>query len=391
MLSWLAPLLVFGLVVFVHELGHFLAAKWAGVYAPRFSIGFGPALWRKRWGETEYVIAALPLGGYVRMASKEDEAVAFIEGGTEAGATSVTAREWDEQAMQPFGPRPVPPERHFESKPLGKRLIILVAGVTFNAILALVVSTGVFATFGRPYLAPVIDSVTAGGAAAAGGLRGGDSVMTIDARPVKTWEEMVDLVGAAAGRELAMKVKRGQDTLTLRVVPAPTKVADPRSGRDTTLGRVGAAVRPVIGRDPVPLSRAAADGWRWTAGSAFAIVGIVRGLFAGSVGLETLGGPIAIARTSVEAAESGVETLLMLLAFLSINLAVLNLLPIPVLDGGSIVINVLEGIRGKPFSQRTRNNVLKVGIVALLLIFIIVMKNDVFRLFADIRSWVAGR
>src|SRR5919112_1852168 len=154
LLAYLAPLVVFGLVVFVHELGHFLAAKACGVYAPRFSIGFGPALWRKRWGETEYVLAALPLGGYVRMASREDESMAFIEGGTEhpAGEVATTGgnaagravddhtgdprpKDWDPNALAPFGPHPVPEHRWFESKPLVARLFILLAGVTMNAIL----------------------------------------------------------------------------------------------------------------------------------------------------------------------------------------------------------------------------------------------------------------
>jgi len=150
MLSWLAPILVFGLVVLVHELGHFLAAKWLGVYAPRFSIGFGPALWRRRFGETEYVLAALPLGGFVRMASREDEATAFLEGGSEqqkvpaVGASSsptitgeqhaveAKPKDWDPNAMIPFGPKPVPENRWFESKPLWGRLIIMLAGVTMT-------------------------------------------------------------------------------------------------------------------------------------------------------------------------------------------------------------------------------------------------------------------
>jgi regulator of sigma E protease len=125
MLSWLAPIIVFGLVVFVHELGHFLAAKATGVYAPRFSIGFGPALLKKRWGETEYVLAALPLGGYVRMASREDEATAFLEGGSENSATAAAPKDdFDPNAMIPFGPKPIPESRWFESKPLVLRLVI---------------------------------------------------------------------------------------------------------------------------------------------------------------------------------------------------------------------------------------------------------------------------
>jgi regulator of sigma E protease len=384
MLSWLAPILVFGLVVFVHELGHFLAAKWAGVYAPRFSIGFGPALWRKRWGETEYIIAALPLGGYVRMASKEDESVAFIEGGTEDPAKPVESKDWDPQAMQPFGPKPVPPERHFETKSLGARLVILFAGVTMNVILALVVSTGVIAGYGKPYLAPVLDSVIAERPAARAGLAAGDSIISVDGQPVKTWEEMVDRVGAASGREIPFVLKRDNQTLTVRVTPEPTEVKDPLTGKDTLVGRVGAAPRLVVGRDAVPVGQAISEGWNWTWGSAFAIVGVVRGLFSGAVGMDNLGGPIAIARTSVEAAQSGAETLLMLVAFLSINLAVLNLLPIPVLDGGNILLNIAEAIRGKPFSTQAKSHVLRLGLVALALIFFVVMMNDIKALASSI-------
>ena len=116
MLAILAPLLVFGLVIFVHELGHFLAAKAAGVYAPRFSIGFGPALWRRRFGETEYVLAALPLGGYVRMASRLDEDMATLEGGSEQRSAKAEGdRDFDPNAMIPFGPLPIPDHRLFES------------------------------------------------------------------------------------------------------------------------------------------------------------------------------------------------------------------------------------------------------------------------------------
>src|SRR5690242_13644328 len=133
MLAILAPILVFGLVIFVHELGHFLAAKAMGVYAPRFSIGFGPSLFRKRWGETEYILALLPLGGYVRMASRLDEDAAFLEGGAER-APVATDRDYDPNAMIPFGPQPIPEHRLFESKALPARLLILFAGVTMNVV-----------------------------------------------------------------------------------------------------------------------------------------------------------------------------------------------------------------------------------------------------------------
>ena len=142
-LPWLGPLIVFGLVVFVHELGHFIAAKVFRVYAPRFSIGFGPALWRKRWGETEYVLAALPLGGYVRMASRDDATASSLEGGNENESLPADDPRYDPAAMMPFGPHPVPAERTFESKPLWPRLIIMVAGVTLNIVLARVVLTAI--------------------------------------------------------------------------------------------------------------------------------------------------------------------------------------------------------------------------------------------------------
>ncbi len=161
MLDWFDPfrvilafVFVLGVVVFVHELGHFLAAKLTGVYAPRFSIGFGKALWRRRWGETEYILAAIPLGGYVRMASKEDETMAALEGGGETPAAApetvggsgvrVVGEEkrpadWDPNALAPFGPVPVPENRLFESKSLLARLFIMVAGVTMNIVLGFLV------------------------------------------------------------------------------------------------------------------------------------------------------------------------------------------------------------------------------------------------------------
>src|SRR5580704_17965151 len=130
---WLAPILVFGVVIFVHELGHFLAAKITGVYAPRFSIGFGSALWHHRWGETEYRLAVLPLGGYVRMASRDDESAAMLEGGGEERGPGTEGSDPD--ALMPFGSKPIPPDRWFESKPLGARIVIKLSGVFMNALL----------------------------------------------------------------------------------------------------------------------------------------------------------------------------------------------------------------------------------------------------------------
>jgi regulator of sigma E protease len=391
MLTWLAPLIVFGLVVFVHELGHFLAAKAVGVYAPRFSIGFGPALWRKRWGETEYVLALLPLGGYVRMASREDQATAFLEGGSEerdvpeVGANAVPAtvtgaertRDWDPDALKPFGPKPIPEHRWFESKRLIARLFILIAGVTMNAVLAVVLEIGTIAAYGRPYLPAVVDSVVAGDPAARAGLMRGDSIVAIDGTPITEWQQLLGHVSGAAGRTINIEVVRGGERRTLSVSPEARQVESQITGRSERVGRMGAAPRSKLAREQMTFPEAIVAGWNKTWENASGIVQIVRGLFSGAVSTSQLGGPISIGVVSVQAAQGGLETLLLLIAFLSINVAVLNLLPVPILDGGQILLNVLETAKGSAFSARTREYILRAGLLAIALLFALVMFNDI--------------
>ena len=390
MLIWLAPILVFGLVVFVHELGHFLAAKALGVYAPRFSIGFGPALWRRRWGETEYVLALLPLGGYVRMASRQDQATAFLEGGnedrevTEVGANAVPPtitgpereRDWDPNAMKPFGPKPVPDHRWFESKPLVGRLFILVAGVTMNVILTLVINVGSVAHYGRLYTPPVVDTVLEGRPAALAGLQRGDSIVAIDGSPVTEWQQLIDRVSASPGRTVALEVVRDGSRRTVSVRPEEREVQNELTGRKVRLGRVGAGPVRRFAREQIPFADAVVIGSDSTWKQASGIVDLVRGIFAGDVSTSQLGGPIAIAQVSVQAARYGLETLFGLIALLSINVAVLNMLPVPILDGGQILLNVLEAAKGSAFSERTREYILRVGLVAIALLFVLVMFND---------------
>ena len=390
MLIWLAPILVFGLVVFVHELGHFLAAKALGVYAPRFSIGFGPALWRRRWGETEYILALLPLGGYVRMASRQDQATAFLEGGnedrevTEVGANAVPPtitgpereRDWDPNAMKPFGPKPVPDHRWFESKPLVGRLFILVAGVTMNVILTLVINVGSVAHYGRLYTPPVVDTVLEGRPAALAGLQRGDSIVAIDGSPVTEWQQLIDRVSASPGRTIALEVVRDGSRRTVSVRPEEREVQNELTGRKVRLGRVGAGPVRRFAREQIPFADAVVIGSDSTWKQASGIVDLVRGIFAGDVSTSQLGGPIAIAQVSVQAARYGLETLFGLIALLSINVAVLNMLPVPILDGGQILLNVLEAAKGSAFSERTREYILRVGLVAIALLFVLVMFND---------------
>lgn len=489
MLAWLAPLIVFGIVVFVHELGHFLAAKATGVYAPRFSIGFGPALLRKRWGETEYILAALPLGGYVRMASREDETMALIEGGGEkapptaphhgahpgavAEAAGVAAGEsrphdWDPDAMYPFGPKPVPANRWFESKPLWARLVIMLAGVTMNVLLALVVSVALYAAYGRQivptrtvgvvggaaaaafggrvapgdtivrvggepvrnwsdvqrrllaapepvsvvtnrdsvvlaragqagsrerrqlvsgveYFVPaVVDSVVPSMPAARAGLLRGDSIVAFDGTPMRSFAQVSRAINEAAGRDVRLGIVRGAQPLTLSVRPESSTVVDELSGRTQVKGRIGFVPRQLeVVRERMPLGEAVVQGWNETWSMTGDVVDIVKRLARREVSVRQLGGPIQIARTSVAAARQGLDYLLYLIAFLSVNVAVLNLLPIPILDGGQVLLNVAEAVKGRAFSARTREYILRAGLVAIGLLFVTVMWNDISRIISD--------
>jgi regulator of sigma E protease len=389
MLAWLAPILVLGLVVFVHELGHFLAAKMVGVYAPRFSLGWGKAIWRWRpaGGETEYVISALPIGGYVRMASRDDETMAKIEGGTETAPpeTEQQGPNWDPEAMVPHGPKSVPPDRWFESKPVLGRVFILMAGVTMNAILTVVVATSIYAGFGRAVVPAVEDTVVVGKPAAAAGFQKGDSVVTLDGGAIRNWSEFLEGVSARPGATMTVGVVRGGAPVSLTVTAESRTEPDPGTGAPRTVGRIGMGPVNRVSREPVGFGQAIGLGWRSTVNMAGAVTGVLGGLFRGTVGVETLGGPIAIARTSVAAAKTGFEPLLTLIAFLSINLAVLNLLPVPILDGGQILLTLAEGVRGKPFSVRARELFLKVGVALILVLFAIVMFNDLRSL---VRSWI---
>jgi len=462
MLALVAPILVFGLVIFVHELGHFVAAKLMGVYAPRFSIGFGPALFRRRRGETEYVLAALPLGGYVRMASRHDAEAAVLEGGNEESSSLKPGDAgYDPDAMMPFGPKPIPEHRWFESKGLGARLFIMVAGVVMNVVLAYVVYAVINLQYGEPVLRsrvigavqplpgatalaqlqagdtvtaingvavrswnevakriaetdagavairtnrgearipvggagqpsatdllgaidvllpPVIGDVVPGTPAARAGLRTGDSIATIEGAPLGAWSDLLEHVSASPGKDLRFEVVRDGRLVPLTIRPESTSVRDQTSRQPQIVGRIGAYNAGASAREPMPVGRAFAVAGAQTWEMSTRIVDVVRGLLTREVSLNQLGGPIAITRASVAAAKSGLETLLGLIAMLSVNVAVLNLLPIPILDGGQILINVAEAAKGQPFSMRTREYILRVGLVVILMIFVLSTFNDI--------------
>jgi len=380
MLTWIAPIIVFGLVIFVHELGHFVAAKLMGVYAPRFSIGFGPSLFKRKYGETEYVLAAFPLGGYVRMASREDEATAFLEGGSENSAVEpgdLKKDGYDPDAMIPFGPKPIPESRWFESKSLPARLFIMLAGVTMNAVLAYVIYAGLIMRSGIPTPLPVAAAVTPDKPAALAGIQAGDSIASLNGVPLASWEVLLDRIGSSAGVPLTLGLVRGGNPVQVVVTPIAEEAPDPRTGIKRRVGRIGMVAKE--GFIPVALPRALGEAWAITIDKGTAIFQTLGALFSRGVGVSELGGPIAIAQISVQAARGGIENLLALIALISINVAVFNLLPIPILDGGQIVLNIAESIKGSAFSTQTRERILKTGLALIALLFVTVMFNDISR------------
>jgi regulator of sigma E protease len=368
----LAPILVFGLVVFVHEFGHFLAAKLVGVYAPRFSIGFGPALWAHRWGETEYRLAVLPFGGYVRMASREDEPGAMLEGGRE----EAPADGGDPNAMMPFGPKPVPPNRWFESKSLPARLVIMLAGVFMNVVLTFVIFIGLALYYGESTAstAPVVERVVPGSAAASAGLADGDSISAIGGQPIHRWDDLVRRVQASAGQPLTFVVWTHGKQRNVTITPKATTDTNPATGAVHAVGRIGAA--PRLERHPLPVDHALSNAWGATWRSAGLVVMTIRELASKSSAWRSLSGPVGIWKYSVDTARSGFADLLGLIAILSINVALFNLLPIPILDGGQVVVNVAEAIKGRPFSMQTREAILRIGLITIAALFLLVMYND---------------
>lgn len=400
MLKWLAPLIVFGLVVFVHELGHFLAAKFMRVYAPVFAFGWGRRLWGFRRGETDYRISWFPVGGFVAMATKDTDSVSAIEGNVDVSADAPESEvpghqrgfnpiPFDPEAMKPFGPKPVPPDRWVESKPLWGKLLILSAGVMMNALLALVVAIGGVMIYGRtfggqfamvePSVTPVVDSVVATMPAGIAGMQAGDSIVSVSGQPVATWNEVVTRVAGSPGVPLEIAVVRASGgTATLRVTPEAVR-ADSQSAR--LIGRMGVYSAQHLRAEPASLGTALSDGWTITGRMGAEVIRVVQGLFSGDVSVKQLGGPLKIAQVSFQVAKTGIEPLLVLIAFLSINLAVLNLLPIPVLDGGQIVLRLIESAKGSELSARTQEVIMRVGVLAILSLFILVMFNDIVSFF----------
>jgi len=444
-----ALLVVIGPLIFVHELGHFLVAKAAGIQVLRFSLGFGRPLVAWQWGETEYWISWIPLGGYVKMAGLEDEGVA---GELEGGQSSV----------------PVDQARAFDHKPLWARMAVILAGVTMNLVFAFLIYAGLTLTLGEPRLALVpIDSVNATGLppgaeglatlhhgdrilringdtvrsldaiqeavlqqagalrfdvagraaplvvdvdsstatrvallraltwlepprvgvvvpgmpANRAGLRVGDMIVRVNGDTARSWSVVLHVLWRSPAKPVTLDVLRGDSVVHLVVTPARQEDKDSIPPRPKIYGQIGAERDPPVTHVRQTLAGAARAGVAQVAFRVRVVAGMVKGLVVGELSVREVGGPILIAQVSGQVARLGLERFLDFLAFFSVNLAVLNLLPIPLLDGGQVAFVLAEGVRRRPLPLNVRLRLQQIGFVLLVCLMLFAIGNDVVRSF----------
>ncbi len=447
----LSLIVVLGVLVFIHEAGHFVAAKWAGIYVHRFSVGLGsPIPWLTfRRGETEYSVSWIPLGGYVKMASGEED---IGSSALEGGQTRVS----------------VPRERLFESQPLWKRMIVILAGVTMNALFAWLLFTFLAAknglqldpvtTVGRvvpelvpagaealkslrpgsrivaingrpvatwnnieqgilsasepevrieladggsvevpihphalesrlmaaqaiqPWRVPVIGVVIDGRPAALAGMAKGDTILAVDGQRIEQWYDLLEILQRDPGKPLAFEVARSAGHVTFTIQPRVDTLTD-ADGTPRPVGRIGVAVAAPVRSESLSLPQAVAEGWQSTVSSSTQIIRTIRGLFSGRVSKRELGGPIMIGQLAGESARMGLDPFLAFMGLISINLAILNLLPVPILDGGQFVFLLIEGISRRPLPLKLRERLSMVGMVLIVLLMGLAFSNDIRRLF----------
>ncbi|GAA4497239.1 RIP metalloprotease RseP [Gluconacetobacter tumulicola] len=356
----LAFALVLGVLVFIHELGHYLAARWRGVHVEVFSIGFGRPLlrWHDRVG-TEWRLCPVPLGGYVKPHG--------FEGPEEATPEQMAA--WL-------------PGRTFHDKPVLSRAIVIAAGPVFNFLLAIVLFAGLFMATGRPEIRDVVGQVVPGSAAEAAGVKPEDVIVRIGAHAVSDVADIQARITAEPGAHTELGVRRGDQVVALPVTVGI--VMDKNGGRT---GQLGVMFTATIGKPMAPLAALGAavqETWRLT-------VQTLDGLWqmlTGQHSAKDLGGPLRIAQMSGQVAQYGVASLVSFMALLSVNLGLINLFPIPVLDGGRLVFYGLEALLGRPVSRRVRDISFQAGFAVIAGLFLFSTFNDLshFGLF----RWVAS-
>lgn len=363
--AYIVPFLfVLSLVVFFHELGHFLVARWCGVRVLVFSIGFGPEIvgFNDRHG-TRWKISAIPLGGFVKFFGDENAA-------SVPDSARLAAMDADERAHS------------FMFQPVAKRAAIVVAGPLANFLLAIVIFAGVFMLYGKQTMSARVDSVQADSAAAAAGFKTGDVVVAIDGRPIENFTEMQRIVGASAGEALAITVDRDGNQIVLKATPALKEVKD-NFGNVQRVGILGIS-RSMAPEDlklhPVAPPQAVVLAVQETWSVIERTLGYIGGVIAGREAANQLGGPIRIAQMSGQVASFGFVPLIQLAAVLSVSIGLLNLFPIPLLDGGHLLFYLIEGVRGRPLSERAQEVGFRIGLAIVLMLMIFATFNDIVHL-----------
>jgi regulator of sigma E protease len=357
-------LFVLSLVVFFHELGHFLVARWCGVRVLVFSIGFGPELigFNDRHG-TRWKISAIPLGGFVKFFGDENAA-------SVPDSARLAAMDADERAHS------------FMFQPVAKRAAIVVAGPLANFLLAIVIFAGVFMLYGKQTMSARVDSVQADSAAAEAGFKAGDVVVAINGRAIENFTEMQRIVSANAGETLAVTVDREGQRLVLQAKPALKEVKD-NFGNMQRIGILGIS-RSMAPEDlklhPVAPPQAVVMAVQETWSVIERTLGYIGGVIAGREAANQLGGPIRIAQMSGQVASFGFVPLIQLAAVLSVSIGLLNLFPIPLLDGGHLLFYLIEGIRGRPLSERAQEVGFRIGLAIVLMLMIFATFNDIVHL-----------
>ncbi|MBB4823896.1 regulator of sigma E protease [Sporosarcina luteola] len=414
----IAFIVIFGSLVFFHELGHFLFAKKSGIMVREFAIGFGPKIFYSKKGETLYTIRLLPLGGYVRMAGNDFDTVElqpgyrvglilnekdevekiylnrnisdpnilfletesadlakelFIEGYNDSeelvrfpiARNAVIFEKGQETQIAPY-------DRQFDSKPLGSRVMTIFAGPLFNFILSFFLFIAIALLIGVPTNEPRINEVVPNSAAESGGMQAGDLVTAINGKKIEKWTEFTDTVQDNPGKELQLTVDRNGRQETLHVTPSVIK----ESGQE--FGQLGVATEPVYEKS---VGKSIIYGGEQTIYWIKKIFEALGDLVTGKFSIDALSGPVGIYKTTETVAKFGIYSLMNFAAILSINLGIMNLLPLPALDGGRLLFFLFEGVRGKPVDKQKEGMVHFVGIMLLMVLMLVVTWNDIQRFF----------
>lgn len=367
-IGYLIPFLfVLTIVVFFHELGHFLVARWNGVKVVTFSVGFGPELigFNDRHG-TRWKISAVPLGGYVKFFGDESEA------STPSTESLAGMSEQERQGS-------------FHHKRVGQRAAIVAAGPLANFVLAVVIFAAIFTFLGKPSSSARVDSIQPGSPAAVAGFQAGDVVTAIDGSPIASFSDMQRAVGSRAGETMTFSVKRGDAALDLKATPELKEIKD-SFGNVHRLGVLGITRSNAPGdvvTERVNPAMALVLGVKETWFVVDRTLAYIGGIFTGREAANQLGGPLRIAQISGQVATIGVTALLHLAAVLSISIGLLNLFPVPLLDGGHLMFYAIEAVRGRPLSERAQEVGFRIGLGLVLMLMVFATYNDILHLAAS--------